>query len=312
MLVDGFTEGNGFAGSLSPDEWTASLSAPPILDSRRDNWSTARVQLWRGLEPVSYPPLDHHCLTMHLGTPRHIRRRGEGRLREASVRPGDFSFTPAGAAFDWHTTGPVDYAELYVSPEKIRSLWGDLPDGSDPFTLQDRLGVTDKLIEALFDAMLKELAQDQTTSSLYLDSLFSSLWLRLSAVCKGVKHEDGRFVAVLTAKRLKRVLEYIEQNLAMDLTVAELASVAALSPFHFSRAFAAAAGTSPYAYLVARRIECAQRMLSQGGMSVSEATTACGFRTSGQFARMFKRIAGVSPERFQRGYLSSEAARRRL
>ena len=42
--------------------------------------------------------------------------------------------------------------------------------------------------------------------------------------------------------RLRRVLAYIEEHLAEDITVADLANVACLSIFHFTRAFAAAMG----------------------------------------------------------------------
>jgi AraC family transcriptional regulator len=45
--------------------------------------------------------------------------------------------------------------------------------------------------------------------------------------------------------RLRRVLVYVEEHLAEDITVADLANVACLSIFHFTRAFAAAMGVPP-------------------------------------------------------------------
>jgi len=86
------------------------------------------------------------------------------------------SFTPSGAEFEWRTTGPVDYAELYVSPKTIEAFWGEVPDVPHSTLLQDRLGAVEPLVEALFKAMLDELGRGDDASCLHLDTLFASLW----------------------------------------------------------------------------------------------------------------------------------------
>ncbi len=287
------------AHALSPDEWTKRLSAGPVLDSRAIGWATAQIQMFRGIAPVSYPRLDHHCLTLHLGQPRHISRRGEGRALAVDVRPGALSFTPSGAEFEWRTTGPVDYAELYVSPKTIEAFWGEVPDVPHSTLLQDRLGAVEPLVEALFKAMLDELGRGDDASCLHLDTLFASLWLRLGRLCgDGGSSERTDARGALSPSRLRRVLNYVEQHLGSEIAVGDLAAVAGLSAYHFSRAFTAMVGSAPYAYVLSRRIAHAQRLLS-GPMSIPEAAAACGFRTEGQFSRMFKSSTGVTPRRFR-------------
>ena len=99
--------------------------------------------------------------------------------------------------------------------------------------------------------------------------------------------------------RLRRVLEYIEAHLAADMGVCELAEVAAISTAHFSRVFAQATGMPPYAYVVARRIERAKRLLADPELPLSAVAASCGFNKEGHFSRMFTREVGTTPRRYR-------------
>ena len=91
----------------------------------------------------------------------------------------------------------------------------------------------------------------------------------------------------------------MQTNLADDIALADLASVAAMSPFHFSRAFASATGTPPYAFLIQQRIEHAKALLISGAEPVGLIAARCGFHSAGQFCRMSKRATGCSPLRYR-------------
>src|SRR5262249_4895393 len=62
----------------------------------------------------------------------------------------------------------------------------------------------------------------------------------------------------LPKHKLRRVTEFIEENLDHDLTLAEIAEIAELSPFHFARAFKQATGSTPIQFLTRRRIDLAK------------------------------------------------------
>jgi AraC family transcriptional regulator len=61
---------------------------------------------------------------------------------------------------------------------------------------------------------------------------------------------------------LRRVLAYVEEHLADDITVADLANVACLNIFHFTRTFAATMGAPPHRYVSRRRLESAETMIA--------------------------------------------------
>ena len=65
-------------------------------------------------------------------------------------------------------------------------------------------------------------------------------------------------IATIDDRRLKRVVAHIEDNLAEDLSLEDLAGIAAMSPYHFARAFKAATGASPLQYVIGARIDRAR------------------------------------------------------
>lgn len=287
--------------SVSPKAWTSGLAATPVLCSEGSIWRGALIRRWRGIErEIVQPALDHHYLTMHLGGPKYIVRRGEGRTRSVETVAGAMSLIPAGAAFDWETTGPIDFAHLYLSPTLVRQIGIEVFDRDfGGRALEDPLGFVDPLVQAAFTAMLDEIEAPEAGSRVYLDTLFRSLSVRLLRLHGGGTAREATR-QTLAPVRLRRVYDFIEANLGRDVSVADMAAVAAVSQFHFSRAFAAAAGASPYAYLTARRIVHAKTLLADPDRTIAGVAEACGFQTAGQFSRMFRRLTGSAPRQFRR------------
>ena len=93
---------------------------------------------------------------------------------------------------------------------------------------------------------------------------------------------------------------FIEDNLAKDIGLDELASVCGLTRFHFSRAFKASFGVPPYHYLNQRRIDRARQMLVGTGFPIASIAEACGFNGASQFGRSFRSAVGQTPLAFRR------------
>jgi AraC family transcriptional regulator len=100
--------------------------------------------------------------------------------------------------------------------------------------------------------------------------------------------------------RLRRVLDYIAQHLDEDITVAQLANVACLSPFHFARMFKAAMGAAPHRYVSQQRLENAMMLLAAGKRPLSDIALICQFSSQASFNRAFRRATGVTPGEYRR------------
>ncbi|MHB1132333.1 MAG: AraC family transcriptional regulator [Chloroflexota bacterium] len=111
--------------------------------------------------------------------------------------------------------------------------------------------------------------------------------------------------------RLNRVLDYVEVNLDRDLSLAELASVASFSPFHFHRLFAALVGETLNQFVGRLRLEkAAARLLLDKRRPITAVALDCGFASSATFARAFKQAYGMSATRWRAGgYTQFLAAR---
>ena len=100
--------------------------------------------------------------------------------------------------------------------------------------------------------------------------------------------------------RLSRVLEWMDAQVQEPVQIANLAEAAGPSMFHFSRAFRQSMGTSPYQYLLARKIERAKSLLAASDKSIAEVAASVGFKRQNHFARVFRKQIGVSPNEFRR------------
>ena len=98
--------------------------------------------------------------------------------------------------------------------------------------------------------------------------------------------------------RLRRVIEHIQQNLDKDLTLAELAAVVYMSPYHFARLFKCSTGLPPHRFVVRQRIAQASAFLATREPSIARISQMVGFRTPSHFTAVFRCITGITP----RGY----------
>jgi AraC family transcriptional regulator len=93
-------------------------------------------------------------------------------------------------------------------------------------------------------------------------------------------------------RRLARVSDYVETHLGESLSLDVLASVAALSVFHFHRSFRRATGCSPHHYVALRRAEQAKRCLANGN-SIRTAASALGYRDARALLRAVQMLTGT-------------------
>ena len=88
-----------------------------------------------------------------------------------------------------------------------------------------------------------------------------------------------------------------------ELSVAALAAQTGWSEVYFRRAFRAAFGTSPLAYIRRVRLENAKALLRTGYYSVTETATRCGFDSVSYFSYTFRRETGVTPSAYRERFL---------
>ena len=99
---------------------------------------------------------------------------------------------------------------------------------------------------------------------------------------------------------ISAVEEFCRLNFARPIGVGDMARVANMSRFHFSRVFEKARGTSPGRYLARVCLEEAMRLVAAGGTTVKEVARRCGYGDANYFCKVFRKSFGVSPGAFRR------------
>jgi AraC family transcriptional regulator len=163
-------------------------------------------------------------------------------------------------------------------------------------------GAQDELINQIGLSVLSEMMSPTAagpmlveTSSLLLAARLAHAHLETGLIRSPTPSRHG-----LDDGRLRRVLAYIEEHLAEEITVGDLANVACLSVFHFTRAFAATMGVPPHRYVSRRRLESAKAMIATGRASLSEIALDCQFSSQSSFTRAFRRATGMTPAEYRR------------
>lgn len=120
----------------------------------------------------------------------------------------------------------------------------------------------------------------------------------LNSVAYGDMHSSNKTKAnPHIIKQLDLSKDFIHAYYYDDLRIADIASAAFVSPFHFSRLFRQHTGYTPYNYLLKVRIENAKSLLITG-VSSTQAAFSTGFNSLENFSLAFSRIAGCSPSFF--------------
>lgn len=142
--------------------------------------------------------------------------------------------------------------------------------------------------------------ENASHSSLYMESLGLVAALEMSMALHQLAPAGQISKGGLSSRQMQRIREFIDANLANDITLDSLADLAQLSRFHFSRSFKASFGVSPIRYITSRRLQVARDLLASQQKCVSEVASLVGFGTVQQFIRVFREDTGLTPGEFRR------------
>lgn len=235
-----------------------------------------------------------------------IDELSDGRCHSTVYRPGSTGITAPGSAstLRWRSIGrrPLTSLQVYLSPDLFAGIRSE-GDERALAVLPDALAVDDPVITTVGRAL--GWALESEASSLYADS--AAQFLAAHVVerhlrCRAVPRGRG-----LEAKALTAVVAYMQDNLAADVTLEQLAAVARLSKHHFLRSFKTTTGVTPNGFLIEMRMQRASELLAAPTSTVGSVAARCGYRSASHFAAAFHRHHGITPKAFRAERLSGSS-----
>lgn len=205
---------------------------------------------------------------------------------------------PAGAAFVTGEEGitwggvptPTEALEIYPDPALVRRLGAGL--------VENALCVRDGVLFGIATLVKRAHVVGGGLTDIEASTLAHRLVAHTARTYGAARQEPG--VGVLDRRTVERVTDHIDADLGATITLDGMAGVAALSPFHFARAFKATTGLAPHRFVTARRLEAAKAALLTTDASVVRVAHSVGFSNVSHFRRLFRREFGVAPGELRR------------
>ena len=110
----------------------------------------------------------------------------------------------------------------------------------------------------------------------------------------------------LSARGARRVQEFLNENFTRKLSLAEMAAVCGLSPYHFMRAFSRTFGMPPHQYVLSLRLDFAESLLADSRMTIADIAHLAGFSSQSHFTTVMKKYRQVTPLQARVGKLNSK------
>lgn len=259
---------------------------------------TERRQFYSALQV----PVPH--LALVLSGQGEARWRARGYPITSSWKPGTIVYLDKGYELkSVELLGPPrDHLVIEIDESKIASFTHSDAEELRLNLVQHAVGA-DLQAAALMQAMYAEIGAGCLTGRLYAESLSIALLAHLSCryVAKGIPAPRCDATR-LSHIQLERLIDYIHENLATQLHLAELARLVDLSVYHLCRRFKQTMGTSAYQYIQQSRTERAKALLvvQQKSMSITDVALSTGFGSHSHFTAVFHRVTGMSPREYRR------------
>jgi AraC family transcriptional regulator len=290
-------------GPLRPNEYHSLVPVKPAAASHQLGWAGLEAARFSDLAAAAFerPALTHHTLILFTRTPDELDLHYEGVKRHRPPPCGSVSILPAGV------TSRVSWRGFKASFHVFLEPWLIARVAAEAFGLDPARWVVPPLdaldlprLRTVMSAVDAELASGGAGGPLAAESLANVLAVHLlrhlAAPGRLERGRDGE----LPRGRLRAVIEYIEEHLDGSPSLAEMAAVVGLSPYHFARQFSAATGLPPHQFVIARRVERAKQLLqARAALPLAEVSALAGFSDQSQLTRHFKRLVGATPGQFR-------------
>jgi AraC family transcriptional regulator len=237
-----------------------------------------------------------HTLAINVGRPFRVDGSIDGRTVFGNMHPGAMKLVPAGphSTWVWDAGRPIDMLHVSISDELLRVGARELGSSNVPDVVTN-VGFVDEELARLSYALAGE-QHAVSGGSLWADALRVELIARLidgHTSLRGTSRANPK--QRIDPRTLRLIADYIESNLDADMRIADLATLAGMSRFHFARVFRATVGTTPHRYVLERRLERARQLLQTTPAALRDIAAAIGFADQSHLTRLVKRRFGVTP-----------------
>lgn len=231
-----------------------------------------------------------------------VRRTGNGEIQKSLARPGMSYLVPVGTQESHlELSDRMECLHVYLLPTLLdQSAIADFNIDPAKMEIAYAHGLTDRVLFHICSTLRDLLHRPrQPTDALFVEGIQVALAAHLLGNYTIDRWRAPDKFPSLDARRLQRVLEYIETSLGDEIRLDDLAAQACLSPYHFCRLFREATGLSPHRYVTDRRVQAARHELARNRLPLVEIALEFGFGSQANFTRVFRKAANLTPGQYR-------------
>lgn len=182
-----------------------------------------------------------------------------------------------------------------------------LPDPDD--LLATHYGVIDLKEEdrikvlAILEIIMVEIQKKRDRYELQVKLKTAELFLIICRYCKEqLQSEQVKQWKTEKHSKVQEVVQYLSEHCETNETLDKIAARFFISKSYLSRIFKEVTGFTVNEYVNLVRIKKAKRLLKSSQYSVTELSAVLGYESITYFERVFKKLTGLSPKRYQKTY----------
>jgi AraC family transcriptional regulator len=248
---------------------------------------------------VDIPPQANAIVSVHVGPPSQMScRHGRTQFRGTAVH-GDVEIIPWGMSGAWELKQRDTAFVMSLSPGLLCKAAEESGLDGAGIELLSRFHTRDIQIEHMAWALKNEMENGYPCGRVYTDSLALALAAHLVRRHSSLSGPSTCANGKMPLRKLKQIFEFIDDHLAQDLPLADIAHVAGLSVSHLSAMFRAAVGLPVHQYVLRRKVERAAWLLRESRLPISQVALETGFAHQSHLSLHMRRVLGTTPKKLR-------------
>ena len=266
------------------------------------DWKGVLVE--KGYSPHFYPqnvytPYFYFALATEQDL--HWKAQSSEGMITLKTTPGDIWINPPKTPFSHEISEPCYFVILAVEEE---TFFNETKITLEPKELQflNNYNVVDDVLKGIIDLFLMEAQTRGKNGYAYLQNLLALLtthYINSYSNYSDLKKER-RSTSKFGQREMSIVDHYIAENLQNNIAIEGLSEQLNCSKFYFLREFKKLNSITPYQYILAKKLDEAQRLLTMNHETITSVAFDLGFNDQSHFTRAFKNHFGLTPGQFQK------------
>ncbi|MGF1886994.1 AraC family transcriptional regulator [Photobacterium profundum] len=281
-----------------------------IFNTLQNNSATLHNQLWlpngsgaaiwsNENGQANYCKPDHHTLSFYLDGGEKTHRLCN-RAKPLYGAPNKLCLMPAEHQSQWRFSSRFKFLHLYFGHNHLQSTFEKAFDKEGRnIELMDQTFVDDSYLSNIFHHTLLPLNWHDRSDTLAFTHIQQIVYVHLLKNHCNVQFNMPNITGGLSPIVAKRINEYIHDHLASKITIEQLANIAELSEFHFSRMFHQSFGSPPHQYVLKLRTQLAAMLLKTTQHPLADIAIQCGFSSQPHFTLHFKTFFSITPAKYR-------------